>query len=146
MKSNAPESADGENVFPQRNLHVALVDVRHFDGKQETSFVLLDRDILVFLKKRIRVTCWRHALHRVCRHRCSDGSGRTIAQYSYWKRAGLANAHHLVFNGVVCKDPNSKLMMIRRDKNNDFQSYCRMNQLPIRKFFQSYPVLSINQC
>ena len=52
-------AADGENVFPQGNLDIAIADVWHFDGKQETRLVFLYCDavvVLVFLKKAV---CWR---------------------------------------------------------------------------------------
>lgn len=68
MTSAAPEAADGEDVLPQRNLHVALLDVGHFNGKQETRVVFLDLDVVNVLQKGIRLVGGRHAVERACRH------------------------------------------------------------------------------
>jgi len=45
----ASKTADRKNVSPQRDLDVFLADVWHLDRKQETGFVLLDRDAVVFV-------------------------------------------------------------------------------------------------
>lgn len=88
----APETADGENVFSQRNLDVILVDIWHFDGKQQTRIVFLDRDIVILLRKAMKVVCRRHAVKRFCRN------------FFYRKRAGLTTAHCLTFNGMGTGD------------------------------------------
>jgi len=96
-ESTPSKTADGENIFPERNLHIFLVDVWHCDGKQKTRIVFLDRNIGIVVQKGIRVVCRRHTIQLICCHACSIRFGRTIVQYFYRKRAGLADTHYLAY-------------------------------------------------
>ena len=54
-KSTSSKAANRQDIFSQRNLEVAIANVRHLDGKHETSFVFLNLEVVfVFLREAIR--------------------------------------------------------------------------------------------
>ena len=82
-KTTSSKAADRENIFPQGNLDVAIANVRHFNGKQETSFVFVNRDAVVAIAFLTKAVCRRHICRLVRR-----GHG------FYRDGTSIANAHH----------------------------------------------------
>ena len=55
--STSSKAANRQDVFPKRNLQVAVTSVRHFNGKHEACFVFLNCEaaiVLVFLGEAVR--------------------------------------------------------------------------------------------